>query len=280
MVSVIIPARDAEASLDAQLRALSEQRTREWEVVLADNGSTDGTVEIARSWSGRIPGLRIIDASARRGAGAARNLGAEQARGDLLLFCDADDVVCPDWVEGFVAGQPSWDLAGGAVDYSALNAPGTAPAGTRLPGPGSLNWLPFVAGANLAVQRSAFEALGGFSERLVGGEDVEFCWRAQLHGMRFGVVPGATVLKRARHDPHAIFRAQAAWGRCSVELFTLFREHGMPRPSTAEAVKTYASLVRRLAALGDPAARREWARYAGLRWGRLVGSARMRTLCL
>ena len=93
-VSVVIPARNAARTLDAQLQALAAQRfPAEWEVLVSDNGSTDATRAVAVEWAGRIPLLRVIDASARPGASAARNLGAAAAHGELLLFCDADDVV-------------------------------------------------------------------------------------------------------------------------------------------------------------------------------------------
>src|SRR5690606_34073255 len=97
--SVVIAAFNAERTLGEQLAALSRQAVRfPWEVLVCDNGSTDGTVAVVTEWQGRLPQLRLVDASARRGPGAARNAGAARALSPLLLFCDADDVVADDWL--------------------------------------------------------------------------------------------------------------------------------------------------------------------------------------
>lgn len=98
-LSVIIPCLNAERTIGEQLAALAAQRWSErWEVIVADNGSTDGTLEVVRRFAGRLPELRVVDASQRRGSGYARNRGAAVARGEWLAFCDADDVVAPGWV--------------------------------------------------------------------------------------------------------------------------------------------------------------------------------------
>src|SRR3954470_16489202 len=91
-LSVIIPCHNSEATLGAQLSALAAQVcSYSWEAIVADNGSLDGTEALAASFADRIPVLRVIDASARRGAAYARNAGAAAAKGSAFLFCDADD---------------------------------------------------------------------------------------------------------------------------------------------------------------------------------------------
>src|SRR5215218_5139885 len=115
-VSVIVPVRDAEAWFAAQLEALAAQRyAGRWEVLIADNGSTDGTVALAWSWSDRLP-IRIVDASARAGINAARNVAAAAADGDLLAFCDGDDLVGPGWVAALAEAAQHYDLVGGRLD--------------------------------------------------------------------------------------------------------------------------------------------------------------------
>ncbi|HEY4573152.1 MAG TPA: glycosyltransferase family A protein, partial [Thermoanaerobaculia bacterium] len=99
-LSVVIPCLNAAATLGVQLAALTRQSwPGGWEVIVADNGSTDGSREIVESYRGRLPGLALVDASDRRGQAHARNLGAAAATGDALLFCDADDEVAPGWME-------------------------------------------------------------------------------------------------------------------------------------------------------------------------------------
>ena len=104
-VSVVIPVLNGAATISQQLAALAGQTYRgPMEVLVADNGSTDATVEVVQALSGRLPGLRLVDASARVGTNHARNAGAAAAGGDLLAFCDADDVAAPGWLAGLVAG--------------------------------------------------------------------------------------------------------------------------------------------------------------------------------
>src|SRR5204862_175427 len=77
LVSVLIPVRNAARLLPDQLNALAAQDyDGPWEVVVADNGSSDGSASVARRLAGRLPSLRVVDASGRRGAGPARNAGA------------------------------------------------------------------------------------------------------------------------------------------------------------------------------------------------------------
>src|SRR6059058_4106784 len=96
LVSVVVPAYNCADTIDVQLAALAEQDyDGRWEVVVVDNRSTDDTADRARRWSDRLPGLRVVDASERQGVSHARNRGIEEARGDLIAICDADDQVQP-----------------------------------------------------------------------------------------------------------------------------------------------------------------------------------------
>jgi cellulose synthase/poly-beta-1,6-N-acetylglucosamine synthase-like glycosyltransferase len=98
VISVIVPVLNGMPWLAEQLRALVGQECSEpWEVVVADNGSTDETKSVVQEWAARIDKIRLVDASTVRGPGAARNAGARAARGELLAFCDADNVVQPGW---------------------------------------------------------------------------------------------------------------------------------------------------------------------------------------
>ena len=98
-VSVIIPAFNAEDTLALQLGALTDQAGDfTCEILVCDNGSTDGTADLVRDWERRFPIIRLIDASARRGPAAARNIGAAAARAPRLAFCDADDLIGSGWL--------------------------------------------------------------------------------------------------------------------------------------------------------------------------------------
>src|SRR5438045_2944663 len=102
LVSVIVPVRNGARWLGQQLAALERQRYGgRWEVVVVDNGSSDGSAAVAGDWAGRLA-LRTVGANRRRGINVARNAGAAVACGDLLAYCDADDQVAPGWLEALV----------------------------------------------------------------------------------------------------------------------------------------------------------------------------------
>ena len=204
MLSVVVPALDCEAMIETQLDALAAQDYKgDWEVLVVDNGSTDGTVEVAKAYADRLPNLRIIDASSRRGVSHARNCGARAADGELILICDADDRVRPFWVRKMAEASRTLDIIGGYLDTKQLNDVETRawrnPFSSKALPSGMLNHLPFAVGANVGVTRACFEAIDGWGEEYVcGGDDVDFSWRAQQAGFRLGMAPGAVIDYRYR----------------------------------------------------------------------------------
>src|ERR1700716_3420210 len=94
-VSVIIPCRNAAAWLADSIESCLGQTWSDLEVIVVDNGSTDGSLALARSY--QLQSIKVLEC-ARRGASAARNAGLEQARGAFIQFLDADDVLHPDKV--------------------------------------------------------------------------------------------------------------------------------------------------------------------------------------
>src|SRR3990172_11101424 len=97
-LSVIIACLNGARTIAAQLEALAGQQwSHPWEVVIADNGWSDDWLDIVRSYQDRIPNIRIVDASDRRGQPHALNVGAAAAKGEALAFCDADDEGAPGW---------------------------------------------------------------------------------------------------------------------------------------------------------------------------------------
>src|SRR5689334_12401466 len=95
-VSVIVPARDAAATLDGTLRALAAQDLDDdFEVLVVDDGSTDATAAIAEGFG---PPVRLLRMTGSTGAGSVRNHGAAAARGHVLAFTDADCAPTPGWL--------------------------------------------------------------------------------------------------------------------------------------------------------------------------------------
>jgi glycosyltransferase involved in cell wall biosynthesis len=285
-VSVVIPVLNGAATLGQQLQALAEQTyDRPWEVVVADNGSTDTTAEVVHQWATKLPCLRLVDASDRRSTNHARNAGAAAAKGELLAFCDADDVATPGWLAALVAALGRNDLVGGRLDDEALNDPVTRswrrpPDRGRLPS--ALYFLPYATSANLGVRATVLWALGGWNEDFVrGGTEVELCWRAQLAGYRLGHAPEAVMQYRYRRTLRAFAYQLYRYGRGEAQLYRAFRRHGVPRQSLYQACWAWGWAVMHLPdLLRSPVHQGRWLRTAAFRAGRLSGSFRFRTLCL
>jgi glycosyltransferase involved in cell wall biosynthesis len=187
--SVIVPARDARQTLPRTLQALARQAVAGgFEVIVVDDGSRDGTAQVARAADGPVTVLT----QPARGPAAARNLGAAHATGDVLAFCDADVFPADGWLRAGVGALADADLVQGRV----------------LPDPGAelgpfdrTIWITSQVGlwetANLFVTRRAFDAAGGFEQWLrpprgkALAEDVWFGYRALRAGARPGFCPDA-----------------------------------------------------------------------------------------
>ncbi len=270
LISVVVPVRNGMPWLEHQLLALSTQEVAaDWEVVVADNGSEDGTRPLVERWSKRDTRVRLVDASGRRGAGAARNIGVRSARGRIFAFCDADDVVQPGWLASMVTALAEADLVAGVFDFSSLNSgpkSNLTPAATR-----HMGFLPFALGANMAVRRDAFEGVNGFCEILAAGEDIDLSWRMQLAGYRFAVSSDSAVAKREQAGSRSMFHAAWAYGRSDTVLYGHYRAKGMRRDLRG-AAKTWIWLAVASPGLVMPSRRRPWMRAFGMRCGRLIGS--------
>jgi glycosyltransferase involved in cell wall biosynthesis len=260
--------------LEEQLSAIAEQKlSTPWEVVVADNGSQDGTRACVERWSRQVPRIRLIDAAHPRGPGAARNAGVRSSRGSLLVFCDADDVVQADWLSHLVGALADHDVVSGVYDFGMPDGGsgnGPIPAATA-----QLGFLAFGLGANLAVHRQAFQAVSGFRESLLVGEDIDLCWRLQLAGFRFSVVDTAVVRKREPVEERSILRKAWSYGRCGPLLYRLYRADGMHR-DVQGAVKAWTWLLLNAPRIFVRRVRRQWLRTFAVRLGRLSGSLTQR----
>jgi glycosyltransferase involved in cell wall biosynthesis len=282
VISVIVPVRNGLPWLEEQLCALTRQQCdAPWEIVVADNNSTDDTTTVVRDWMTRSDRIRLVEATQARGPGGTRNAGAEQARGEWLAFCDADDVVQPGWLHAHVSALADSDLSAGVMDVWTLNGL-TPPDPLRHVPPGAMglfDFLPAGGSGNLAIRRQAFEAVGGFSEDLMTGEDFDLCWRAQLRGCRFELRTDAVLAVRHRRGFKEVFRRNTAYGRCGPTLYRRFREDGLRR-DLAAAAKAWVWLLLTTPRLIRPEFREQWASIAGWRTGRLLESVRQRVLFL
>src|SRR5690348_12271975 len=94
-VSVITPVRDGRAFLGEAIASVQAQTVQDWEMLIVDDGSTDGSAEFAAAAARADPRIRLVASGARRGAAAARNAGIRRARGEFVALLDADDLFEP-----------------------------------------------------------------------------------------------------------------------------------------------------------------------------------------
>jgi GT2 family glycosyltransferase len=284
-ISVVIPVYNGATTIGDQLEALSRQSSpRFWEIVVADNGSTDNTLAIVDQWRPELPAVRVVDASKHRGVSHARNSGVLASRAPLVLICDADDVVASDWLEALALGLESADLVGGAFDFTALNGRqgGRSHDAQQTGLPIGLDFLPYAVGANFGMRRAVFEHIGGWDESYrSGGDDIDFSWRAQLAGFRLAYVPDAVVARRRRSSPTDLWKQFYGYGRAKPQLYAQYRRHGAAREPIRRTVKTWAWIVVHSPDLvRGSAARGRYLQVVGLRAGRIVGSLREGVICL
>lgn len=295
-ISVVIPARNVAAVIGEQLASLSVQRgASSFEVVIADNGSTDALAESVAGFRDRLD-LQFVDASAHPGASFARNRGAAVARGAILLFCDADDVVNENWVSVMTDAVRDGDhclasstlLHEGFNDSAVLAAYGIGPdllqlqATTNPPSgaeEGFAGYLPTVPGCGFGILRSDYRAVNGMDASYPGGsEETDFAWRFVEAGGTVVRVPAATMQYRLRSSPRALLRQQRIQQLARILLWMRFRDRGMNGPSAKASLLAVAGELPRLLLARDRASRLLHARILGGHVGALQGMLRYRVL--
>ena len=280
-----MPVRDAARTVLCQLEALANQDYRgAWELLVVDTGSRDGTAGlVARRLQTFSAGrLLRVDGRPRNPASCARNAAVAAGSGDLLAFCDADDVASPGWLTALARGAENTDIVAGCLDVVMLNSSRVRSwHDDRSELRPTLRFLPRVSTAGCAVWRDVFEAVGGFDEDHPGAEDIDFAWRAQLAGYQVGAASAAVMAYRHRFGLRAIAHQQFRWGRADARLYRDFGPAGMERVPLAEAGRAWTEIL--LAApvhLLSQTRRGRWTLRSARRVGRLVGSIQQRKLFL
>ncbi|WP_298815762.1 glycosyltransferase family 2 protein [Chloroflexus sp.] len=249
-LSVIIPCYNAAATLGEQLTALAEQTwDRPWEVIVADNGSRDDSRRVAADFLRRMPNLRIIDASARRGGAFARNEGARHARGTALAFVDADDVVAPGWLAAIGAALDRHPFVASRFEIERLNRHSWLSCARRNPQADGLQrvmyppYLPHAGGSGLAIERTLHEQVGGFDETLLRLMDTDYCFRVQLQGqVELAFAPEAVVHVRYRDTLGGMLRQTRERAIANV---ILARRYGDEQMHSRRALSLWLSYTRR-----------------------------------
>lgn len=229
LVSVVIPAGRVDDDLAAQLAAVAAQQIDlPFEVVVALN--TDDATAAARL--DEIVGaldddsVRAVVATDGRGAAFARNAGAAAAAGEILAFCDSDDIAEPTWLAPLVAALDTFDAVGGRLDDFGLDERQTAVRPPATPdGLPTFLGVPYIVSASMAIPKSLFDAAGGFDESLIRCEDIALSWKLLGQGRRLGYVAESAMRYRHRPGLVPLMRQHFHYGRGMAQVLI---RYGIP----------------------------------------------------
>ena len=235
MVSVVLPCRNAARYLDEALQSIHAQTFQDWELVVVDDGSTDGTADLLNRWARRDHRIRRVVNSGSAGIVGALNTGWKAARGELIARMDADDVAHPNRLAHQVAyleSHPEVALVSCQVDLRAEG--GSSPGWERY-----IHWCnscieheDIVRGIfiespvphpSILIRRSWLVQVGGYRDA-GWPEDYDLWFRLWRIGARFGKVPERLLTWRdhrerwSRRDP-----------RYSPEAFRRLKAHMLAR---------------------------------------------------
>lgn len=247
-VSIVIPCFNEEKYIGQCIDSIRNQHYDSgFEVIAVDNSSTDDTVRII------IDKGAILENAKKRGPAAAKNKGIEKAKGDIIVFIDADCVAHPDWLKRIV--EPFQNLTTGCVAGEIIpNDPKTMIEkflcskkhlfqSVNISHP----FLPFAATANAAYKREIFEKNGFFDENLFIGEDADMSWRMQLFtNYKLTYIPDATVFHPHESRPKELFRQKRRHAYGSVMLYKKYKRYRKGElKSLKQTYWEYRSLIHR-----------------------------------
>ncbi|HEU4735686.1 MAG TPA: glycosyltransferase [Solirubrobacterales bacterium] len=218
-ISVVVCTHNGAATLAECLNRLQDLRYPDYEVIVVDDGSTDGSSEIARRFD-----VELLETD-HRGLSVARNIGSAHASGEIVAFLDDDAYPDQDWLDYVALAFENSSHAGiggpnlpppedGRVAECVAEAPG-APIHVLI----SDREAEHVPGCNMAFRKSALEGVGGFDQRFhTAGDDVDLCWRLQDAGETLGFSAGAVVTHRRRDTVRRYLKQQFGYGKAEAML--------------------------------------------------------------
>ena len=285
-LSVVVPCLNGAKHIGTQLMALAKQDWSEpWEVVVSDNGSTDGSQKIIEQHRDILPQLRLVDSSDRRGQAHALNVGIQAAYSEALAFCDCDDEIAPGWVRAMGEALCRYDFVAGPFDTTKLNPQWVyiSRGDCQKDGLNKYRYPPYLSHAgsgNMGVRRSIHEAVGGFDESMPGLLDTDYCFRMQLGGTELHFVQDALLYVRYPETFRGIYRQARHYGKYNVVLYKKYRPKGMPRLSRKAGVRAWVLLFKKLRHIHDKSSWVSWVWQFSWRLGRLEASIQHRTFAL
>lgn len=218
-VSVVVCCYNAAPTLDECLRSLAALDYPDYEVIVIDDGSTDATHQIAANYPVRC--IRVPNG----GLSKARNLGIDNASGEIVAFIDSDAYADPAWLYYIVCALEEHDAAAvGGPNLSPPHDGFVAQCVDKSPGNPTCVLVDneraeHIPGCNMAYRKSAFASAGKFDEQhRAAGDDVDLCWRLLLTDQVIAYHPSALVWHHRRSTIRGYLRQQKGYGFAEAHL--------------------------------------------------------------
>ena len=262
LISVVVCSCNGARTIRDTLEGLKRLAYPRLDIIVIDDGSKDATAAIAAEYV-----FVRLTSTPNRGLSAARNLGWQQARGEIVAYIDDDAYPDPHWLHFLAYRFMTGDWVGvggpniaphgdGAIADCVANAPG-GPVQVLL----TDTWAEHVPGCNMSFRRDALAAIDGFDHRYrAAGDDVDLCWRLQARGGRIGFHAGAMDWHHRRNSLSMYWKQQQGYGRAEA----LLEEKWPERYNTLGHIAWGGQLYGRGFTLPIPAARASV--YGGV-WG-------------
>ncbi len=223
-MSVVVCTYNGSRTIEDCLQGLARQTYANHEIIVVDDGSTDGTGALVERYLPQMPALRLVTIP-NGGLSAARNVGMREATGEVLCYTDDDARPDPDWLLHMAAAFHSTaHVAIGGPNIPPPDDGSIAECVANAPG-GPIHVLvddalaEHIPGCNLSVRRAALMAIGGFDPTFrVAGDDVDVCWQLQEAGGTIGFCPAAFVWHHRRNSVVTYWRQQKGYGKAEALL--------------------------------------------------------------
>ena len=226
LFSIIVPVYNRADEIDAFLSSFAKQSSKNFEVIVVDDGSTDNLKEVMEKYQNNLKLKYFYQQN--KGPGAARNLGMKKANGDIFIFIDSDCTVPTDYIEHLQKHikEEDFDAFGGpdtykedfspflkAVNYSMTSFIGTG--GTRGSNKSVAKYYP--RSFNMGIKSEVYEKIGGMNE-LRHGQDMDFSNRIYKAGFKVKFLSDVFVYHKRRTNLRRFFKQIFNWGVTRINL--------------------------------------------------------------